>query len=223
MPWEPGGREPLLPILWGQMTFLWPGKRMQPTVCVFWPFVLTSSLAKNSLKGELEEVRLFLRFKVNAISHNTPGKTLDRTLEPLQSRIFKILARDGAEGKKDISSVSMCQALRGMLDNVTSCNIRTSFARQPMKSVICGHPVCYEHHPDIFIISHVINSAFQHNSRKLATPASLPTTAQAGDLSQAHQSAAPAWDFRLEVCCVQVKACWVVYIAGVGDSRRVLF
>ena len=123
----------------------------------------------------------------------------------------------------DISGDSTCQALRRMLDNVTSCNIPTSFVRQLTNICHCGHPVCYEHHPDIFIISHVINSAFQHNSRTLATPASLPTTVQAGDLSQAHQSAAPARDFRLEVSCMRVKACWVVYIAGVGDSRRVLF
>lgn len=85
------------------------------------------------------------------------------------------------KGKGDLLGASVYQALWRIPDNVTSSNSHTSFIRQ---LATCGHSVCYEHHPYMFIMCHVINSAFQQHLQNLATPASQLQRRQ--ETSEAH-------------------------------------
>ena len=61
---------------------------MQPTVLCVLTLCADELLSKTSLKEELGEVRLFLRFRVNAICHNTLGKPLTEHLNLCTAGFF---------------------------------------------------------------------------------------------------------------------------------------
>lgn len=123
---ENRGTENLISLFCSQqITFLWTGKRRQPTILCILMFVPMSSLEKVWQKN-LEKLRLFLctHFKTDSVTLwvTHAQKILDKTLEPLYSGILKIPTRNGMKGKIGIMYF-IYQAFWRMFYNVTSSNI----------------------------------------------------------------------------------------------------